>query len=56
MDATGADGTSGGVTTLVRTVKFAVGPAIGGFGPTAAVLVAITAPGMVATAARVRVR
>ncbi|MER5265535.1 MFS transporter [Actinosynnema sp. NPDC002837] len=50
-------GTSGGVTTLVRTVGFSVGPALGaalgGFHQTVVVLVAITAAGVLATVARV---
>lgn len=49
-------GTSGGVTTLVRTVGFSVGPALGaalgGFHQTVVVLVAITAVGLLATAAQ----
>ncbi|MFD0206509.1 MULTISPECIES: MFS transporter [Saccharothrix] len=53
-------GTSGGVTTLVRTVGFSVGPAVGaalgGFGQTVAVLVAITALGVLLTAAQLKVR
>jgi MFS transporter, DHA2 family, multidrug resistance protein len=52
-------GTSGGVTTLVRTVGFSVGPALGaalgGFHQTVVVLVVITAVGMLATAAQLRV-
>ncbi len=53
-------GTSGGVTTLVRTVGFAIGPAsgaaLGGFGQTVVVLVASTALGVPAIAAQPRLR
>lgn len=53
-------GTSGGVTTLVRTVGFSVGPvlgaALGGFGRTAPVLVAITVLCVLLTAAQLKVR
>ncbi|MEU4448530.1 MFS transporter [Actinosynnema sp. NPDC050801] len=52
-------GTSGGVTTLVRTVGFSIGPALGaslgGFGQTVVVLVAITALGVLVTAAQLKV-
>ncbi|MBB5808575.1 MFS family permease [Saccharothrix ecbatanensis] len=51
-------GTAGGMTTLVRTVGFSVGPALGaslgGFHPTVVVLVVITALGVLATAAQQR--